>query len=238
MPGAADYSTRPSPARLEAALICLARWHLAAARFQARESERDWFFTAQAGKSSGLTERAREIFRRDGQERDVLRRGLAKLAWKEFTDLGERIFDHFVRLAPRIERQLKLGRDALVPLQPCLRDVWHDHVLFTDDEVTGLIDPHAARTDSVATDLARLLGSLVGDDRAGWDIGLAAYQSVRPLSLAELALVELFDQSAVLLGGMTWLDWHCLQGRMFDDREKVLARLRTILERLDVLAGK
>jgi hypothetical protein len=58
------------------------------------------------------------------------------------------------------------------------------------------------------------------------------------LELGELALVELFDQSAVLLGGMTWLDWHCLQGRIFDDREKVLARLQTILGRLVKLAEK
>jgi Ser/Thr protein kinase RdoA (MazF antagonist) len=82
-----------------------------------------------------------------------------------------------------------------------------------------------------------LLGSLVGDDRAGWYAGLAAYQAVRPLTLAELALVELFDESAALLGGMTWLDWH-LQGRTFSDRAKVLARLHAILGRLENLAER
>lgn len=237
MSGTADYAKHPSTARLAAAVICLARWHLAAARYQPRDSEHAWFFAVQSGRSPGLAERAREIVRRDRRECDTIRRRLAESAWKEFANLGTKIIDHFVRLAPRIDLKLKLGRDAIVPLQPCLRDVWHDHVLFTGDEVTGLIDPHAARTDSVATDLARLLGSLVGDDRAGWETGLAAYQTVRPLALAELALVELFDQSGVLLGGMTWLDWQ-LQGRTFDDREKVLTRLQTILGRLEVLAGK
>jgi Ser/Thr protein kinase RdoA (MazF antagonist) len=238
MPGAADYWQNPSAARLKAAMICLARWHLAAARFQPRETERLWFFCEPSGKSPGLAERAREIFRRNGTECGNLRRHLATSAWTEFADLGNKILDHFVRLAPRVETQLKLGLDAVVPLQPCLRDVWHDHVLFTGSEVTGLIDPHAARSDCVACDLARLLGSLAGDDRAGWDAGVAAYQSVRPLALGELALVELFDQTAVLLGGMTWLDWHCLEGRTFDDRERVLVRLRTIVGRMEVLARK
>jgi Ser/Thr protein kinase RdoA (MazF antagonist) len=238
MTGTADYWKNPGTARLEAAMICLARWHIAAGRFQPRESERTWFFSEQSGRSPGLAERAREIVRRSGRECDILCRSLATSDWKVFAGLGQKILDHFVRLASRIERQLKLGLDTVVPLQPCLCDVWHDHVLFTGDEVTGFVDPHAARSDSVATDLARLLGSLVGDDRGAWEIGLAAYQTVRPLALAELALVELFDQSAVLLGGMTWLDWHCLEGRTFDDREKVLARLRTILGRLEVLARK
>ncbi len=238
MPGVADYSTHPRAARLKAAMVCLARWHLAAAGFQPREPERTWFFTTPSGRSPGLAERAREIVRRNGSECDVLRRALAASSWKDFADLGKQIIDHFMRLSPRIDLQMRLGLDAFVPLQPCLRDVWHDHILFTGDEVTGLIDAHAARSDSVATDLARLLGSLVGDDRAGWEAGLAAYHAVRPLSLAEAALVELFDQSAVLLGGLTWLDWHCMQGRTFDDPNRVLARLRMILGRLELFSQR
>lgn len=238
MPGAADFWTNPDSARLSAAMICLARWHVAAARFQPHESECAWFFSNPAGRSPGLAERARKIARRNGPECDALRHKLASCAWKEFAEMGRSILDHFVRLAPRVESQLKFGLEAVVPLQPCLRDIWHDHVLFTGNEVTGLIDAHASRSDCVATDLARLLGSLVRDDRARWDAGLAAYQTVRPLALSELALVALFDQSAVLLGGMTWLDWVCLEGRTFDDREKVLERLRKIVARLEMLAGK
>jgi Ser/Thr protein kinase RdoA (MazF antagonist) len=238
MPGAADYLKHSHRARLEAALICLARWHLAAASFQSRESEPAWFYTARSGRSPGLAARSREIGRRNRRDCDMIRNRLATSPWKEFATLGEKILDHFLRMAPRIDLQLRTGLDAIVPLQPCLRDVWHDHVLFTGDAVTGLIDPHAAKTDCVATDLARLLGSLVGDDRARWEIGLTAYQTVRPLTLAELALVELFDQSAVLLGGMTWLDWLCREGRTFDDRDKVLVRLQAIVDRLEVLAAK
>lgn len=238
MPGEPDYWSNPDPARLSAAMICLARWHVAAARFQPRESESAWFFSNPAGKSPGLAERAREIVRRGGPECDTLRHKLASCAWKEFAEIGRSILDHFVGLAPRVESQLRIGLEAIVPLQPCLRDIWHDHVLFTGNEVTGLIDAHAARSDCVASDLARLLGSLVGDDCAGWDAGLAAYQTVRPLALSELALVALFDQSAVLLSGMTWLDWVCLEGRTFDDREMVLTRLRTIVRRLEALERK
>jgi Ser/Thr protein kinase RdoA (MazF antagonist) len=90
----------------------------------------------------------------------------------------------------------------------------------------------------VATDLARLLGTLVGDDRRRWDMGLAAYQEVCPLSTSELALIELFDQSGVLLSGMTWLDWLLLQGRVFKNREGVLGRLRSITVRLRNLVSR
>ncbi len=65
------------------------------------------------------------------------------------------------------------------PLQPCIRDVWHDHVLFVGDDVSGLVDFGAMQPDSVAADIARLLGSLAGDDRQAWTIGLAAYESVQ-----------------------------------------------------------
>ena len=76
--------------------------------------------------------------------------------------------------------ELRTAQRLRVPVQPCLRDVWHDHVLFVDDAVSGIVDPAAARTDTVAADISRLVGSLVGDDPRGWTVALAAYQSVRP----------------------------------------------------------
>jgi Ser/Thr protein kinase RdoA (MazF antagonist) len=238
MPGVADYSSHPNPARLAAAMTCLAHWHVAAARFVARESGRAWFFTAAALPSPGLAIRLDQMSNWHADACDQVRAQLRAFTWVEFATQGLEILDLYQKLAPRIAARLKLGMHSAVPLQPCLRDVWHDHVLFTGDEVTGLIDPHAARSDCVATDLARLLGSLVGDDHHAWDAGLAAYQLVRPLSFEELALVELFDQSTVLLAGMTWLEWCCLQGRSFADRERVVSRLKSIVSRMKHLATK
>ncbi len=238
MPGAADYASHPSPARLAAAMTCLAHWHAAAARFVPRESGREWFFGAPALSSPGLAKRLDQIANWDAGICDQVRAQLGAFTWLKFATQGREILDLYQKLAPRIAARLKLGMNTAVPLQPCLRDVWHDHVLFTGDEVTGLIDPHAARSDCVATDLARLLGSLAGDDHPAWDAGLAAYQLVRPLSFEELALVELFDQSTVLLAGMTWLEWCCLQGRSFADRDRVESRLQSIIARLKHLAMK
>jgi Ser/Thr protein kinase RdoA (MazF antagonist) len=238
MPGSADYSSHPSETRLRAALAALAEWHLAAAHFVPQNQEGNWFFTSRSGLSPGLARRMHEILRWHGPEGARVRLRLAASSWTEFAELGQVILDNFGRASPRVIGALKSALETRIPLQPCLRDVWHDHVLFTGDAVTGLIDPHSARSDSVATDLARLLGSLVGDDRSLWGIGLDAYQEVRKLSTPELALVEVFDQTAVLLSGLTWLDWICLQGRIFEDRPKVIGRLEAILARLRVLASR
>ena len=82
--------------------------------------------------------------------------------------------------------------DASFALQPCLVDVWHDHVLFTGEEVTGVVDYAAMRLDVPHADLARLLGSLVEDDEAGWRAGLEAYG--RWLPVPDERLVRLLAQ--------------------------------------------
>jgi Ser/Thr protein kinase RdoA (MazF antagonist) len=119
-----------------------------------------------------------------------------------------------------------------VPLQPCLRDIWHDHVLFQGDRVTGIVDLEAMRIDSVAIDVARLLGSLCPTDPSEYKFGLETYQDGRPLSGDELALVEAFDRSQRLLAGARWVQWVFVDRRTFSDPLAVLKRMDHILERL------
>lgn len=117
-------------------------------------------------------------------------------------------------------------------MQPCLRDIWHDHVLFTGEEVTGMIDYGGMDIDTPATDIARLLGSLVADDEAGWSTGLTAYADVRPLSSDEILAAKALDTSGTILAGCNWLRWIYVDGRSFEDRAQVAGRFRRIVERV------
>jgi Ser/Thr protein kinase RdoA (MazF antagonist) len=124
-----------------------------------------------------------------------------------------------------------------VPLQPCLCDVWHDHQLFERDRLTGLVDYGEVKTDHVAVDLARMLGSLVGDDKVGWQTGLAAYRSVRPLSDSEEALARALDRTGAVLGIANWVRWLYQEGRAFDDPAAARRRLRDLVERVQRWEG-
>ena len=149
-----------------------------------------------------------------------------------FAELARRSLDCFNRLSATIESELRLASTIPVPLVPCLRDIWHDHLLLTGDVVTGLIDPAACRTDTVATDLSRLLGSLFGDDSAGWDAAMQVYASHRPLSVAESVLVPILDRSGVLLSAMTWLRRRYIEEPPCESAE-IVGRWGTIVARAE-----
>ena len=125
-----------------------------------------------------------------------------------------------------------------VTLIPCLRDVWHENVLFLGDEVSGLIDFGALRPENVAADVARLLGSMAEDDPQQWREGLAAYESVRPLAETEATLLHAFDASGVLLGGMNWLTWIYAEQREFPNPDIVVQRLDYFCRRMGRLIDK
>jgi Ser/Thr protein kinase RdoA (MazF antagonist) len=139
------------------------------------------------------------------------------------------------RALPAVETLLAECLPLAVPLQPCIRDVWHDHVLFLDGQVSGIIDFGAMRIDNVATDIARLTGSLVGDERDGWRLGLEAYEAVRPLAEAEGKLIKAFDRSGVLLSLVNWLRWLYVERRTFENRAAIELRVDELLPRLERL---
>jgi homoserine kinase type II len=227
LPGAADYHANSSEDRLRAALSLLARFHVAAATFPGEP--------VRVAPSPGLNERVellQHLIKLDGVR---IARQLDTVAWPELVERSRRLLPMFRAAAPTVERELKAVVDLPLPQQPTIRDIWHDHVLFRGDEVTGLIDFGAMRIESVAGDVGRLLGSLARDDAGAWEAGLSAYESIRPLSADERRAVRVFDRSTTLLSGMSWLRWICLDGRTFDDRARVLARLDENLARFERL---
>lgn len=221
MPGIADFHARPSVARLEAACAALARLHLVWSRHGNRVSacpavERrlhhvaDWRQRAASGWQIPI-----------GSPGDLLH-SLSKRAW----DLVRPRLESLERtLSPWLERPL--------PAQPCLCDIWHDHVLFESDRISGLIDYGAMKIDSVAVDLARMLGSLVEDNAELRNAGLRAYGRIRPLSLEEDALVGPLDEATVVLGAANWLKWLYVDKKEFENLDAVAQRLAQLAERLE-----
>ena len=233
MPGKADFHALPNRTRLQSAMQTLAAWHLAARQFTPQAEEVAWFFHAESAVSPGLTERWKLLSHWHDRGEAVFRPLLQTYPDFELREILSRIWNHVRNVEPATTSKLAglLGRPA--PLQPCLRDVWHDHLLFTGDRLSGLIDAAACRSDCVVTDLARVLGSLVEDDRIEWEFALDSYQAVRPLSLTELSLLPAFDESAVVLSGLTWLDWLLVQKRVFAERTHVKERLEGVARRLE-----
>jgi Ser/Thr protein kinase RdoA (MazF antagonist) len=222
MPGQADYEDDPRPDKLHNAMRWLARFHLAAAPAKRR-----------VARSPGLAERAALVERLKSGEYEEIRRRHPVAEWPDFSDRAARVLAAFAERAGGVEYDLHVAGAMNVQLQPCIRDIHRDHVLFDGERVAGVVDFGAMRVECVAGDIARLLGSLAGNDRDRWTDGLAAYEEVRPLDEDERRLVAVFDDSGVLLSGMNWLRWICLEGRTFPDPERVVARLDEILSRLD-----
>jgi Ser/Thr protein kinase RdoA (MazF antagonist) len=222
LPGAADFHQEPTPRRLQAAGAALARLHHAWTPARPRrgpcpaltrrlECLADWQNLIAAGW--------RPQFPRDDPAQES-----AEQAW--------------ALLSRRVEAAVRellhwQGRD--VPLHPCWCDPWHDHLLFTGDRLTGLVDHGSVKEDHAAADLARMLGSLVGDNATQWRHGIEAYQAVRPLSDADIALASLLDRSGLVASAANWLRWLYHEHRAYVDRQAVAGRLRGIVERMTAL---
>lgn len=224
LPGKADFQENPSRRRLGIAMKTVARIHqVSQAQYPpclyqqslTLHSRRDQLQRLMAGEANQI---AAAVERHGSQALQARSRGL--------------LF-HFHRRAPLAALKLNEASTVKVPLFPVIRDLWHDHVLFTGDEVTGIVDFGAMRVDSAACDLSRLLGSLVANDREAWEVARHAYNSVRPLSADEWKLAQALDEANVILAGLNWLDWICVQGRTFENYDVIYARLDEMLARLE-----
>jgi len=119
-----------------------------------------------------------------------------------------------------------------MPVQVCLCDVWHDHILYVGDEVTGVIDYGGVKPDCVALDLARLLGSMAPDQTERTDAALAVYTALHPVPAEVLKLVPVLDRCGAVVGLTNWIRWLYLDRRSYDDLPRVTERLEKLLGRV------
>jgi homoserine kinase type II len=124
-----------------------------------------------------------------------------------------------------------------VPLHPCLCDIWHDHVLFHGDHVTGLIDYGSVKRDHAAVDLARLLGDLVGDDEDAFRRGLAAYKESGGPVAVDAEFTRLLDRTGLVCAVLHWVR-ELTTGIFLSNPVAVSRRFERLLARLEALQGR
>ena len=227
MPGSADFDTCRSRARLESAMRAVGQFHQAAAGCDGR-----------VGPSPTLKRRLAELRSFwHGPQLAELRRQVPGGLWPQMDARAVRVLHLVDVLHQPLERLLNYSLPQ-VTQQPVIRDIWHDHVLFDGEQVSGIVDFGAMAVDAVAVDIARLLGSLVGSDQENWAAGLHAYAQAHCLPDEQRGMLEVLDLSGIFAGALVWLRWHYLEGRTFEDTEGVLARVDHFLRRLETLSER
>jgi len=222
LPGKADFHRQPTAERIANALTAVARIHHA------------WQSAACAGSCPAIqrrlvcAERWQKLLATGWQPRLSAEQPPAMNLW------AQRAWPIVRERTGALALRLQISPGNQVPLQPCLCDIWHDHVLFSSDTVTGIVDYGSVRIDHVAVDLARLIGSMAGDDQQLRESALEAYRRQRALSADDTALMELLDESGTLLGAANWLMWVYHDGRLFPDMEKAALRLAALVQRLEI----
>ncbi len=235
MRGEASYHAHPNREKLSAAMTALATFHTATFHAAATHLPAQ---PPHPATPPGIIDRAKKLDQLLAGRLDQLSAAIDDSLWPAFADRSRQLINLFPQAAGQVRHRLDNASKIKVPLGPCIRDVWHDHLLLTDNRVTGLVDFGAMRIDSVATDIARLLGSLVADDSSQRQFALDAYDAIRPLSGDEHSLLIAYDQSGTLMSGLAWIDWIFRERRQFEHRDTILARVDANIRRLTQLASR
>ena len=147
-----------------------------------------------------------------------------------FRELAARICDALRHWLPWLHQELSTAAAQTYSIQPVLRDVWRAHLLFTDQDVTGLIDLTASGTDHVTVDLSRLIRSWFGGNIQQVRAAAETYRTLRKLDARELKLWQTLDASSVLLSPVTWLRRRFESSDPSDYPDDVISRLRELTE--------
>ena len=200
LPGESIAANSFSPQKLKNIMLALARLHLTAANHVPNQVHYLWIRPAYTGQSASLKYRLKKM-------EQHLKTGIplalgSRSVSEEAKIIYQRLQTVFRSQAALLWEELKIASQQNLPLQPVFKDVWRDHILFLDDEVTGIIDPGAFGCDSVLTDITRLLGSIAGNDWNRWNEAIAIYQTIRPLNQTEQKMLAVFDHSNLLLSAI------------------------------------
>jgi homoserine kinase type II len=220
LPGSADSGGELSASKLKAAMRTLAKFHQAAA---------DYPLDGEAARPApGLLARLALLERLQQGELATLEHAVRSSEPSALQRIAVELLEGLARHSPGVAAFLREVVAVPLPLQWCLCDVRQEHVLFTGDRVTGLLDFGAAAVDSVAGDLARLLGSLADSQRTL--AGLSAYP--RGLTPEECRALAGFHGGGTLGAAANWVRWLFVEKRHFPQLQAVERHCSALRDRL------
>ena len=222
LPGKVETSSPPPPQRVAAAFRALAAFHQATASVHQVSGS----FHLPAPAIADRLARWRDL---SGGGIEQIQQACERRRLPAVDELARQWIARYAKLPINLTSRLYDAAKQSLPLQPAIRDLWRDHVLFAGDAVAGFIDFGAMRIDTPLTDIARLLGSLCGDDVALREIAVSAYSET--LLPADCELIDLLDYSGTLIAGWNWLQWLYVEGRQFPSLSAVQQRLTDLLGR-------
>ena len=225
-------SESPPRTQMTSAMKFLAECHHACANYMPTVISQPRILQAGWGYSESLQYRLRLLNKQDDELKGSFRSHPNRLIIDEnFQQLIDQLSLQLQLWKPVVLQNLQMQAQQLRPVLPVFRDVWREHLLLVDGQVSGLIDINASSSDSVACDLTRYLGSVLGNDSEGWQAALEAYQTVRPLQPVEWDSLLTFDLSNLLLSSTGCLERY-LSATEESVRTSLLARLQCYLHRL------
>ena len=233
MPGSANFLSEPNDEKLKSVMHLLARLHLNAEQFAVSDQAAQWFSVTPAATCPAVIERVRLLEQWNDTSSETISRLIQNKSLPESLKQQLReIVELFQSRSHSVQSGLHEQLSYQYRLLPCLRDLWSDHVLFTGNEVSGLIDFGACRSENPMIDLSRLLGSYFVDDEEKYRQAMEWYGEIRSIAHHERKLFSALDLSQRLLAGMTWIERLVFAGEQSADWSSVSRRLSEIIPRM------
>lgn len=224
LPGRCSFLEEPTWRKKVSAIESLARVHAAASHVSG--------FSQSQAVPPGLKTRLQYLHALQSEELANLSRATANADGSPYQNLADRLIAHMHREVPKALRWLEPMETIVLPLTWCLRDIHQGNLLFSGEQLSGLVDFGAVAVDSPAGDLARLVGSFVLSNADEWRACVDAYLRIRRLSPAEIRAIGVYDFTGTVCSAANWVRWLIVERRSIGASTEVVRRLTVIDDRL------
>lgn len=221
-------SSRCAPSQVQCAVAATALQQLHATGREFARCHSSSVLALQRSPSPAILRRAELVD-------DLLRGGLQRLlvlVRSTGAAGASAVADCFLQLLkkwlPWLQQLLQPWRSRTLNLQPVLRDVRTENLLFHREQISGVIDWDAADVDHPCLDAARLLRSWYAGNSTALPAAADHWAEVWQLSSDLRQLLAVFDAAAVLLNPIVWL-------RRLADDPALFSRLPAARQRFEQL---